>query len=90
MTPSPRFRPSVRAALWTLALLLIDLDNLFLINHERGRPAGDLALQALADALRRSAHDHQTVARLAGDQFAMLLPGTALATPPRTTSSSKP
>jgi diguanylate cyclase (GGDEF)-like protein len=63
-----------------LALLLIDLDNLFLINHERGRPAGDLALQALADALRRSAHDHQTVARLAGDQFAMLLPGTALAT----------
>jgi diguanylate cyclase (GGDEF)-like protein len=63
-----------------LSLLLIDLDNLFLINHERGRPAGDLALQALADTLRRSAHEHQTVARLSGDQFAMLLLGTSLVT----------
>ena len=63
-----------------LSLLLVDLDNLFLINHERGRPAGDLALQALADTLRRSAHEHETVARMAGDQFAMLLPGTSLAT----------
>ncbi len=63
-----------------LSLLLVDLDNLFLINHERGRPAGDLALQALADTLRRSAHEHETVARMAGDQFAMLLPGSSLAT----------
>lgn len=63
-----------------LALLLVDLDNLFLINHERGRPAGDLALQALADALRRSAHENETVARMAGDQFALLLPGTSLVT----------
>ncbi len=63
-----------------LSLLLVDLDNLFLINHEKGRPAGDVALQALADTLRRSAHEHETVARLTGDQFAMLLPGSSLAT----------
>ena len=63
-----------------LALLLVDLDNLFLINMERGRDSGDRALVALAMTLQRSARPGDTVARLGGDQFAMLLPGTSLAT----------
>ena len=63
-----------------LALLLVDLDNLFLINLERGRDTGDRALVALASALQRSARAGDTVARLDGDQFVLLLPGTTLAT----------
>lgn len=63
-----------------LSLLLVDLDGLFLINLEQGRGAGDQALSALADTLRRSARSHDVVARLGGDQFALLLPGTSLNT----------
>jgi diguanylate cyclase (GGDEF)-like protein len=63
-----------------ISLLVVDLDNLFVINLERGRRAGDDALKALASTLYRSARTHDTVARLGGDQFAMLLPETTLDT----------
>lgn len=62
-----------------LALLLVDLDNLFLINLERGRDSGDRALVALAATLQRAARSGDTVARLDGDRFVLLLPGATLA-----------
>lgn len=53
------------------ALLYIDVDRLKPINDTYGHAAGDLALQATADALRACVRDADFVARLGGDEFAI-------------------
>ncbi len=59
----------------SLALLMVDLDNLKLINDRHGHSAGDRALQQVAQALRTSLRDSDQVFRYAGDEFAVLLIG---------------
>ena len=55
-------------------LLLIDLDNFKTINDQYGHPAGDQALQAVADILARNMRPMDTAARYGGDEFATILP----------------
>lgn len=55
-------------------LLLIDLDNFKSINDQYGHPAGDQALQAVADILARTMRPMDTAARYGGDEFAAILP----------------
>ncbi|WP_436530430.1 diguanylate cyclase domain-containing protein [Actinoplanes sp. HUAS TT8] len=56
------------------ALVLIDVDHFKAINDTWGHATGDLALRAVADALRAAGKDTQhLVARLGGDEFAVLL-----------------
>lgn len=62
-----------------LALVLIDLDGLKTINDERGHAAGDAALRALAGALQAAVRSIDTCARIGGDEFAVVMPDTALA-----------
>ena len=58
-----------------VALLLVDVDNLRSINDRLGRPAGDDLLRRLAGILRATVGEEDHVARLADDDFAILLSG---------------
>ena len=61
-------------------LALLDLDALKAINDRGGHPAGDEALAATAAALTRCRRREDSVFRIGGDEFAMLLPGADQAT----------
>jgi diguanylate cyclase (GGDEF)-like protein/PAS domain S-box-containing protein len=57
------------------AILLIGLDGFKHINDSFGHVVGDLVLMAVASRLRKSCSRSHTVARLNGDEFAVLAPG---------------
>lgn len=56
-----------------VCLLLVDLDRFKFINDTYGHPAGDQALRAIADLLRRLVRRGDYTARIAGNEFAMVL-----------------
>jgi diguanylate cyclase len=62
----------------TLALLALDLDGFKEINDGLGHHAGDRVLQQIAARLSRTLRQSDTIARIGGDEFAVLLPSTDL------------
>ncbi|SDS13645.1 putative bifunctional diguanylate cyclase/phosphodiesterase [Actinoplanes derwentensis] len=71
------FRQALDTALETgpATVLLADLDEFKTVNDSLGHDAGDGLLAAFAVVLRDAAGPGAAVARLAGDEFAVLLPG---------------
>ncbi|QNQ10748.1 diguanylate cyclase domain-containing protein [Sphingomonas alpina] len=57
------------------ALVLIDLDDFKLINDRLGHSAGDDCLRQVAARLKQLFADAEMVARIGGDEFAVLLRG---------------
>jgi diguanylate cyclase (GGDEF)-like protein len=58
------------------AVILIDVDDLKQRNDRHGHQAGDSALTALVQAAMRTVRETDVVARIGGDEFAVLLPGS--------------
>ena len=57
-----------------LAVLFIDLDKLKKINDENGHAIGDLAIKGLAQRVLSCIRSSDTLARIGGDEFILLLP----------------
>jgi len=71
-----RLRQTIRRAYRhnnSFALLYVDLDDFKPINDNLGHRAGDMVLQEVAKRLRKSIREPDTVARVGGDEFIIIL-----------------
>jgi diguanylate cyclase (GGDEF)-like protein len=57
-----------------VSLLMVDVDHFKRVNDTFGHDAGDTALRALADLLRKELRGMDTAARYGGEEFAIILP----------------
>ena len=59
-------------------LAFIDLDHFKAVNDNAGHAAGDKLLQELSDVMSQQLRHHDFLARIGGDEFALLLPECSL------------
>lgn len=59
-------------------MAILDVDHFKRVNDLYGHPAGDRLLQEVATILRESVRGTDTVARIGGEEFAILMPDTTM------------
>ncbi|MBN2352561.1 MAG: EAL domain-containing protein [Spirochaetales bacterium] len=57
----------------TIGVVFVDVDSFKAVNDRFGHASGDLFLKAVADALRSGIRAYDTVARMGGDEFVVIL-----------------
>jgi diguanylate cyclase (GGDEF)-like protein len=58
-----------------LTIAVADLDHFKIVNDQLGHAVGDLALRESAALLQRLCRENDLVARIGGEEFALILPG---------------
>ena len=66
-----------RSAGWSSAVMMVNMDRFKLINDSLGHAAGDHVLHSAAKRLRETVGSANVVARVGGDEFAVLVPAHA-------------
>lgn len=61
-----------------VSVLAIDIDHFKALNDRHGHPTGDAALRKLAGLMTRNLRRIDTIARVGGEEFVVLLPRTTL------------
>jgi diguanylate cyclase (GGDEF)-like protein len=61
-----------------MTILMIDIDHFKEYNDSFGHPAGDKALQLVAMCLRKGCRHADVLARIGGEEFALILPETGI------------
>jgi diguanylate cyclase (GGDEF)-like protein/PAS domain S-box-containing protein len=74
---SDRLRHAIAQAkrdMTRIALIFVDLDNFKSVNDSLGHHVGDLLLKAVAERMQSCMRESDTVGRIGGDEFVVLLP----------------
>ena len=61
-----------------MSLILLDIDHFKIVNDTHGHNVGDRVLQALAQICLKTVRNVDVLARIGGEEFAVLLPETGL------------
>nr|WP_249334215.1 GGDEF domain-containing protein [Comamonas sp. PE63] len=61
---------------WPLSMIAIDMNGLKVVNDEHGHTAGDAMLRRMGEVLTKAVDAPACAARIGGDEFVVLLPGT--------------